>query len=204
MKKIIVIIILNLFFYFGFLQADEISNNHLKWKVEFKTLRDENKLMYCYPFYGKMGDYILNTHIYYLKVKKVKPTKEIINFAKENYVKYTFRQHIIFDNHVWNELDPLSKSGHMTPELKETYIKNNQLIKSSGFLINYIDTNFTKTGIPDLCDQEYDKFIINNKKKLQSKFPSETINSIKNIFSEDFDKRLKSNWSILKKHPIEN
>ena len=58
MKKIVVIIILNLVFYFGFLKADEISNNHLKWKVEFKTLSDENKLMYCYPFYGNINDFV--------------------------------------------------------------------------------------------------------------------------------------------------
>ena len=53
MKKIIILVVLQIFLIsnFSLSNEDNRKNNYVKWVVEFKTLNEENKLKYCYPFF---------------------------------------------------------------------------------------------------------------------------------------------------------
>ena len=203
MKKLLILIFLNSLFYSIVSATEQNSNNYLKWKVEFNTLSEKNKLTYCYPFYGKLADILLYTHIFYtLKNKENNNLKEAEQFAKTNYVKNIFRQHLIYDNLIMNQLDPLSNNGLMTPELKETFVKNNDLMSNSQFLLKEADLNISKSGIPDLCDKRYDQFLIDNKEALKEKFKNSDLVKLENIFLEEFENRFNKLIIVFRNNPL--
>ena len=192
MKKIFILVVLQIFLIsnFSLSNEDNRKNNYVKWVVEFKTLNEENKLKYCYPYFGKIADFALYAYIY--GVKTGDSDLKLEKFSKENYVISSYKQHVIFKLFIYDELDSLSNKGDTTPELRETLIKDDQLLTSSAnFLGTPVNTDITETEIPNLCDKLYNNFVSKNKDKLQSEF-QDKLSNLEEFFIKEFYDRSKN------------
>lgn len=192
-EKIFLLIVLQIFLISNFSLSDENNrkNNYLKWVVEFKTLNENNQLKYCYPFFGKIADFSIYSYIYSIKSEDSN-LKSFEKYSKENYVINSYKQHVIFKLFIYDELDTLSNNKDTSPELRETIIRNDQLLTSSAnFLGNPVNTDITETEIPNLCDKLYNNFVSKNKDKLQSEF-QDRLSNLEKFFIKEFYDRSKN------------
>ena len=193
MKKLFILVVLQIFLIsnFSLSNEDNRKNNYLKWVVEFKTLNEKNKLKYCYPYFGRIADFVIYSYIYSVKSGDSN-LKSFEKYSKENYVINIYKQHIIFKLIFYDELDSLSNKGDTTPELRETFIKDDQLLTSSAnFLGTPVNTDITETEIPNLCDKLYNNFVLKNKDKLQSEF-QDKLSFLEELFIKEFYDRSKN------------
>ena len=202
MKKLFILVVLQIFLIsnFSLSNEDNRKNNYVKWVVEFKTLNEENKLKYCYPYFGKIADFALYQYIY--AVKTGDSDLKLEKFSKENYVISSYKQHVIFKLFIYDELDSLSnklleemneyvvegadKRGDFGAELRETLTKDDELLTASNnFLGTPVNTDITETEIPNLCDKSYNNFVSKNKDKLNSEF-QDRLSFLEKYFIKEF------------------
>tara|TARA_B110000444_G_scaffold210754_1_gene206278 strand:+ start:230 stop:820 length:591 start_codon:yes stop_codon:yes gene_type:complete len=193
MKKIILIIILNLFCYSSFSISDEIDVNYVKWNVEFESLNTKKKLVFCYPVLERVKDF----HLYMYLFKKKNETssdkiKEIKKKSITEYIVASFRQHVIIKNLVL-KLDNLPKDEILTLEFRENLIKDESLMSLSDTYIGKEYMKIIKTQIPYKCFKTYDDFFGVNS---ASKFSQKELDAIQDYSIEEFKNR---EDSIIKK-----
>ena len=193
MKKLFILVVLQIFLISNFSLSDENNrkNNYLKWVVEFKTLNEKNQLKYCYPFFGKIADFVIYSYIYSIKSGNSN-LKSSEKYSKENYVINSYKQYVIFKLFIYDELDSLSNKGDTTLELRETFIRSDKLLNSStNFLGTPLNTDIFETEIPNLCKNLYNNFVSKNKDKLQSEF-QDNLSNLEEFFIEEFYDRSKN------------
>ena len=186
MKKIVCIIILNLFCYSSFSLSNEIDSNHLKWNVEFESLNSKKKLIFCYPVIERVKDFYFYSYLFETK-NETSPDKieEIkIKYISE-YIISSFRQHVIIKNLV-KELNEMSNNGDWTLELRQNYIKNDTLMSLSEKYIGKEYIKIMSSKIPYNCFRIYDEFFGVNS---ASKFTQKELDVIQDISIEEFEKR---------------
>ena len=186
MKKIVCIIILNLFCYSSFSISDETDVNYVKWNVEFESLNTKKKLVFCYPVIERVKDFYFYT---YLFKKKNETSSDKIEEIKikyiSEYIVASLRQHVIIKNLV-TELDNISNGGNLTLELRENIIKNDTLMSLSDKYIGKEYTDIMSSKIPYKCFTTYDDFFGVNS---ASKFSQKELDVIQNVAIEEFEKR---------------
>jgi len=186
MKKIVCIIILNLFCYSSFSLSDEIDNNYVKWNVEFESLNTKKKLVFCYPVLERVKDFHL--YMYLFKKKNETSSEKIKEIKKKSITEYivaSFRQHVTIKN-LFTELDNMSENGNLTLQLRENFIKNDTLMSLSDKYIGKEYIKIIKTQIPYKCFTTYDDFFGVNS---ASKFSQKELDVIQNVAIEEFEKR---------------
>jgi hypothetical protein len=186
MKKIVCIIILNLFCYSSFSISDETDVNYVKWNVEFESLNTKKKLVFCYPVIERVKDF----HLYMYLFKKKNETlsekiKEIRKKSIAEYIVASFRQHVTIKN-LFTELDNMSENGNLTLQLRENFIKNDTLMSLSDTYIGKEYLKIMKTQIPYKCFITYDNFFGGNS---ASKFSQKELDVIQDYYIEEFEKR---------------
>ena len=193
MKKIVCIIILNLFCYSSFSLSNEIDSKHLKWNIEYESLNSKKKLIFCYPVIERVKDFYFYSYLFETK-DETSPDKieEIkIKYISE-YIISSFRQHVIIENLV-KELNEMSNKGDWTPELRQNYIKNDTLMSLSDKYIGKEYTDIMSSKIPYKCFTTYDDFFGVNS---ASKFSQKELDAIQDYSIEEFKNR---EDSIIKK-----
>ena len=193
MKKIILIIVLNLLCYSSFSISDEIDVNYVKWNVEFESLNTKKKLVFCYPVLERVKDF----HLYVYLFKKNNETssdkiKEIRKKSITEYIVVDFREYVIIKNLVL-KLDNLPKDVILTLEFRENLIKDESLMRLSDKYIGKEYMKIIKTQIPYKCFKTYDDFFGVNS---ASKFSQKELDAIQDYSIEEFKNR---EDSIIKK-----
>jgi hypothetical protein len=193
MKKIILIIILNLFCYSSFSISDEIDVNYVKWNVEFESLNTKKKLVFCYPVLERVKDF----HLYMYLFKKKNETssdkiKEIKKKSITEYIVASFRQHVNIKKLVL-KIDNLPKDEILTLKFRENLIKDESLMSLSDTYIGKEYMKIIKTQIPYKCFKTYDDFFGVNS---ASKFSQKELDAIQDYSIEEFKNR---EDSIIKK-----
>ena len=193
MKKIVCIIILNLFCYSSFSISDETDVNYVKWNVEFESLNTKKKLVFCYPVIERVKDFHL--YMYLFKKKNETSSEKIKEIRKKSIAEYivaSFRQHVTIKN-LFTELDNMSENGNLTLQLRENFIKNDTLMSLSDTYIGKEYLKIMKTQIPYKCFITYDNFFGGNS---ASKFSQKELDAIQDYSIEEFKNR---EDSIIKK-----
>ena len=186
MKKIVCIIILNLFCYSSFSISDETDVNYVKWNVEFESLNTKKKLVFCYPVIERVKDFHL--YMYLFKKKNETSSEKIKEIRKKSIAEYivaSFRQHVTIKN-LFTELDNMSENGNLTLQLRENFIKNDTLMSLSDKYIGKEYLKIMKTQIPYKCFITYDNFFGGNS---ASKFSQKELDVIQDYYIEEFEKR---------------
>ena len=186
MKKIVCIIILNLFCYSSFSISDETDVNYVKWNVEFESLNTKKKLVFCYPVIERVKDFHL--YMYLFKKKNETSSEKIKEIRKKSIAEYivaSFRQHVTIKN-LFTELDNMSENGNLTLQLRENFIKNDTLMSLSDTYIGKEYLKIMKTRIPYKCFITYDNFFGGNS---ASKFSQKELDVIQDYYIEEFEKR---------------
>lgn len=186
MKKIVCIIILNLFCYSSFSISDETDVNYVKWNVEFESLNTKKKLVFCYPVIERVKDFHL--YMYLFKKKNETSSEKIKEIRKKSIAEYivaSFRQHVTIKN-LFTELDNMSENGNLTLQLRENFIKNDTLMSLSDKYIGKEYLKIMKTQIPYKCFKTYDDFFGVNS---ASKFSQKELDVIQDYYIEEFEKR---------------
>ena len=186
MKKIVCIIILNLFCYSSFSISDETDVNYIKWNVEFESLNTKKKLVFCYPVIERVKDFHL--YMYLFKKKNETSSEKIKEIRKKSIAEYivaSFRQHVTIKN-LFTELDNMSENGNLTLQLRENFIKNDTLMSLSDKYIGKEYLKIMKTQIPYKCFITYDNFFGGNS---ASKFSQKELDVIQDYYIEEFEKR---------------
>ena len=188
MNRIIFLIIffLNLFCYSSFSLSNEIDSKHLKWNIEYESLNSKKKLIFCYPVIERVKDFYFYSYLFETK-NETSPDKieEIkIKYISE-YIISSFRQHVIIENLV-KELNEMSNKGDWTPELRQSYIKNDTLMSLSDKYIGKEYIKIMSSKIPYNCFRTYDDFFGVNS---ASKFSQKELDVIQNVAIEEFEKR---------------
>jgi hypothetical protein len=186
MKKIVCIIILNLFCYSSFSISDETDVNYVKWNVEFESLNTKKKLVFCYPVIERVKDFHL--YMYLFKKKNETSSEKIKEIRKKSIAEYivaSFRQHVTIKN-LFTELDNMSENGNLTLQLRENFIKNDTLMSLSDKYIGKEYLKIMKTQIPYKYFITYDNFFGGNS---ASKFSQKELDVIQDYYIEEFEKR---------------
>ena len=186
MKKIVCIIILNLFCYSSFSISDETDVNYVKWNVEFESLNTKKKLVFCYPVIERVKDFHL--YMYLFKKKNETSSEKIKEIRKKSIAEYivaSFRQHVTIKN-LFTELDNMSENGNLTLQLRENFIKNDTLMSLSDTYIGKEYLKIMKTQIPYKCFKTYDDFFGVNS---ASKFSQKELDAIQDYSIEEFKNR---------------